>query len=64
MPAHETDWLDRDIIGNGFEEQLRRLLAGEPVSCTKQAAELAALKPPSALVLDVRASLAASLGSP
>ncbi|GJE92138.1 glycosyltransferase family 1 protein [Phanerochaete sordida] len=53
LPAHETDWLDRDIIGNGFEEQLRRLLAGERVSCTKQEAELPTLKPPSALVLDM-----------
>ncbi|GJE92129.1 hypothetical protein PsYK624_082820 [Phanerochaete sordida] len=52
LPSHPTDRLDRQVVGQGFEKQFKRLLAGEPVSCTK-AANLPALPAPSALVLDM-----------
>ena len=59
LPAHETDMLDQEVVGKAFDEQLQRMLAGEPVFCSKTETSLPALQPPSVLVLDVRPFAAA-----
>ncbi|GJE92128.1 glycosyltransferase family 1 protein [Phanerochaete sordida] len=53
LPAHETDMLDRAVVGAAFDAQLQRLLAGQAVFCVKTGASLPALAPPRALVLDI-----------
>ncbi|GJE92135.1 glycosyltransferase family 1 protein [Phanerochaete sordida] len=53
LPAHETDLLDVEVVGKAFDEQFQRIIAAEPVFCSKKETDLAALKPPSALIIDM-----------
>lgn len=51
--AHDANPFDTDIIGKSFEEQLQKLLSGQPAFCAEMQAEVAALEPPNALIVDL-----------
>ncbi|GJE88818.1 glycosyltransferase family 1 protein [Phanerochaete sordida] len=53
LDAHATDLYDYDVVGAAFAQEYPKLVRGAPMRCAHTHAELPALPPPQALILDL-----------